>query len=182
MKKIEEAANQLNWKNSQAKHLKEKRERNMEEVNEFLRDMENIVKKIFPKSAVHADFQSNLGESIHLDWTLGNGKSEYPNGIVQNDPARTAFRIWEPLDSNGNLKEILVLELIVGGSVYINPPQGSYLAMDRHKVSFRKSKGDKAKILKAVEKYFKKLHGEIKNIQDDIYGVDRLTYKISSKL
>ena len=71
---------------------------------------------------------------------------------------------------------------MVTSGISVNPEKGSYMAMRTHKVPFRKTSGDAKKMVAAAEKYFKKLHGELKKVKDDIYGVGALPYKVDSKL
>ena len=54
-------------------------------VDEFTKNLESTIKKIFPKSFVRARASTNLGSSISLMFALGKDKSEWTNGIIEND-------------------------------------------------------------------------------------------------
>ena len=127
--------------------------------------MKNTVQKIFPKSYVNAYFSTNLAPSITLKFTIGN-RNDYANGIEHNDPARTIFMIHNPVDKDGKLKDVLVMERIQGGGLAIQAPPGSFLAFERHKVKYRVVKGDSKKIIQGLDKYFKNLKVELKNVLD----------------
>lgn len=129
-------------------------------------DIESIVKGVFPNSYVNADFKSNLYPSIIVKFTLGSGKDEWENGIIQNDPAYTIFMV-DGMDKDGSINKLLTLEKS-HGSIFVKPTN-PHMAYDSIKVTFRKVTGDQAAILKGVKNYFERLK---KTLQDNR---DRMT-------
>lgn len=59
-------------------------------------DLENKLKAIFPNSYVNVRGEKSLGGGFHvcLHFALGLDRSEWQNGIIQNDPAYTILFIW----------------------------------------------------------------------------------------
>jgi hypothetical protein len=144
-------------------------------AHELAKEIEAAILKIFPLSFVSASYSTNLKSSISIYFALGRDKSEWANGIVQNDPAYSIFKVWG-IGENSTLTDNLELKMLTGGNIYTLPPEGSHLAMGRHKVSFRKSKGNRDKILKGVNTYFKRLKDELKKVGDNIYPTKNVDY------
>lgn len=142
-------------------------------------DMKAAVQKIFPKSLVYGGYEVSLGSgSIFVTFTLGKDDKDFANRIEFNDPARTIFAISRGFDTEGNItSDKLVLERTHGTGFAVNPAEGSYYAMDRHKVGFRKTTGDSKKMVDAIKKYFEKLKKELKANKDNVYGLDLIKDK-----
>jgi hypothetical protein len=145
-------------------------------AKELATEMEKTVLKVFPKSYARASYQLNLGESISLTFALAKDKSELGNGIIHNDPAHTIFMIQDGLGRDNDIVGKLIIERILGSGFSVKPSEGSYMAMERHKVGFRKTTGDSKKILASLKKYFEKLKVELKANESNIYN-----YKLKGK-
>jgi len=139
------------------------------EAGKFIVKIKRAVNKIFPNSLVHANLSlSGFSPAIMVSFTLGKDKSEYREGSASNDPAHVAFMI-NGVDGDGNLDDRLVLERILGGGFMVHPAPGSYVAMDIHKIPFRKTTGSQDRILKSLERYFTRLRAELRDNEDKIY-------------
>ena len=105
----------------------------------------------FPNSAVDVS-KGVLGDGVVVECYLGNGKT-FTNGISQNDPLDHAYWIYE--SEKG-------FEVTCDGiRLLVAPDENSYLAYDSVKIPFRKKKGDKSKIVKAMSKHFEKVRQAI---------------------
>lgn len=137
------------------------------EADDFAGKIQKTIEKIFPKSFVHVRFKKNLGKSIQISFLLGKDKSEWINGIPENDPMKHMFFIW--LDRMGDdniIPDKISIELSQGGSLYVMPKEGSHLAYDSVKIGWRKKTGTPEQILKHIDDYFKKAMKVLKNNKD----------------
>lgn len=126
-------------------------------VDEFIKETEVAIRKSFPKSYVNIRASTNLGSSITLRFALGKDKSEWTNGIIENDPLYHIMHIgWNSFADNNFTKDKIPLDMNVGGSLKVNPEEGSYMAFGKIKIGFRKKTASPDKIVKAIEDYFKK--------------------------
>lgn len=73
--------------------LREMNEASQMKVDEFISKLTDSVKKIFPKSHVNIYSGTNLGSSITFKFALGKDRSEWGNGIRENDPLYHIFHI-----------------------------------------------------------------------------------------
>lgn len=143
-------------------------------ANELAEKIQEEIQKIFPKSFVSAKFTSNIYPNITVIFTLGKDKSEWNNGIQRNDPAYHAFMIGGKsrygISNEGEIKESLVCEEIQGSTwgFYIKSKEGSYNAMDRFKLPFRKVTSTPDKIIEVLKKYFLLLKTELKKNKDNM--------------
>lgn len=135
-------------------------------------EIEKTIRKHFPNSFISVYFNSNIHPSISIRFTIGKDKSEWANGIIQNDPLWQVLMISSGINRNGDIVGKLSLERISGGSFAIKPEPGSHLAFGRHKVPFRKVSGDSRKIISGVDKYFSKVKSELKKSIDKFYDKD----------
>lgn len=142
-------------------------------------EMKKAIQKIFPKSLVYGGYEVSFGSgAIFITFTLGKDDKDFANRIEHNDPARTIFAIQRGFDTEGNItSDKLVLERTHGVGFAVNPAEGSYLAMDRHKVGFRKTTGDSKKIVTAIKKYFEKLKKELQANRENVYGLELIKDK-----
>ena len=121
--------------------------KNSEELNKFMKKIEDGYKKIFLKSGIHVTNKQALGSSISIGLTLGKDKSEYASGIIQNDPFFQ--HIWIKPDTNGELPEKMTVTN-QGGTMYVKS-KNPYLAFDRIKFGWRKKSGTPDVILKHID-------------------------------
>jgi hypothetical protein len=144
-------------------------EANMPTVDEFVKSLETEIKKIFPKSYIEVRASTNLGASISLRFALGKDKSEWQNGIIQNDPLFHAFMIgWNSFTEGHFIKDKIEAELSVGGGLKVDPAAGSHMAYDRVKIGWRKKTAPPDKMVKAIGDYFKKVKQVLMSNKDRI--------------
>lgn len=136
-----------------------------------LRD--NIVsefEKVFPNGFIKAYYRRGLGKENYISLAIGmiGDKSDQASQIIDNDPMLHKFMIYIHDDDTYTAK------LIQGSGFYVNPEPGSYLAMTRHKVPYRQSKGDSKRILKAMKRHFGRLKTELGKIESNLFGRERI--------
>lgn len=148
-------------------------ESNTMSVSEFIKNLENAVKKIFPKSFVKINASTNLGSSIHMVFALGKDRSEWINGIIENDPLFHRFMIgWNSFQEDTFIKDKIVAELSVGGNLKILPDEGSHLAQGRIKIGWRKKTAPPDKIIQHFTNYFKKVKKTLIDNKDKLFADD----------
>ena len=131
------------------------RESISDNANDLAIEIENTIKKIFPKSAVKAEFNSRMYPSITVWFTLGKDKSEYINGIEQNDIAHMRLTIdgkGQEIGKDGEIKGLLQVEN--SSPSFRIKSESPYMAFGRMKVPFRKASGSSEKIVEYIKKYF----------------------------
>jgi hypothetical protein len=142
----------------------------IETPDELAQALEDTVKKIFPKSFVLADFTTRLGASITLRFLLGKDKSEWSNGIPENDPLKQSLSIWlDKTPATDSLPEKVTIENH-GGSMTIKPQEGSRNAYDRIKLPWRKKTDTPEKIVAHVKTYFERVMKIYKDNKDQVPG------------
>ncbi len=124
---------------------------------------------IFPNSYMSFS-KPCLGEGCFFIGLMLQHPSDCANKIEHNDPMRTILSIYEQADGKFSL------ELVDGSSLSVNPTV-PHMAMSRVKCPFRKSTGDKDKIVKAFTNYLLKRKECIKTNKADIYHVNRIDPK-----
>lgn len=149
---------------------------NESDTTKLASDIESTVKGVFPDSYVAAGFRWNLYPSIIVKFTLGSGKDEWENGIIQNDPAHTIFMV-DGMDKDGSINKALTLEKS-HGSILVKPTN-PHMAYGTIKVPFRKVTGDQTAILKGVKNYFEKLKKVLQDNRDKM--TDRHLKTIGNK-
>jgi len=136
-------------------------------VDEFISKLESTIKKIFPKSFIKAYASTNLGSSISLTFALGKDKTKWTNAIIQNDPLFHSWMIgWNSFTEGHFIKEKIQAEISVGGSLRVNPEEGSRMAYGRAKIGWRKKTASPDKIIIHFENYFKKAKKVLKDSLD----------------
>ena len=86
-------------------------------------------------------------------------------GIIHNDPMHHTFIIF------GEGEDKWSAENSIAG-ISINPPKGSFLAMESVKTKWRKTTGTGQKVLKAYERFFPRLKKLLKDNEANIYQRD----------
>ena len=136
-------------------------------ADEFVAQLDNAIRKHFPKSFIKVAKKKSLGEHhIYLNFYVGATRANWANGIPDNDISRTAALIYG-VDEEGNLAPRLRLNTVTGGT-FIVKPTSKYLAYSHIKVGFRKKTGTPEQIVQHVDKYFAKLSQTIKLNLDKI--------------
>lgn len=132
------------------------------ENNQFIVDsIQKSFDKQFPNAWSIIRVQKLIGEVITVTFGLVD-KSELTSGILENDPVFHSFIIHIEGDDK--------YEAAVNSSgISINPPEGSYYAMERVKTKFRKTKGDSKRIVKTFDTFFKRLKVLVKANEANIY-------------
>lgn len=118
-------------------------------ADEFANKIQNLLDNHFPNSTGFASYSDRRGESIAIKFAIGQ-KKDWSNGIIQNSPVQYGAMIFGI--KNGMVTDKMSLESSVGASITTKPPTNSYLAYGRVKVATRKTTGNEAKLLKAIEK------------------------------
>jgi hypothetical protein len=139
-------------------------------VDDFVLQLDAAIRKIFPKSYIEVRSSSSLGKSISVRFTLGKDKSEWTNGIIQNDVLFSSWMVgWNSFDNEGNfIKDKIEAEISTGGSLKIVPGEGSHMAFDRAKIGWRKKTASPDKIIQHFTNYFKKAKKVLKDNKDKI--------------
>ena len=126
------------------------------ELKQFTNDAEKIIKKYFPTSTYYV---SSLGESIYLHFVIGQ-KKDWAYGYAENAPVRISGWIYGVKD--GELEDKLTFEK-VNANIMLDPGDNKYVAYSKKRIPSRKTTGDKAKILKAIDKLFSTAKSEVKS-------------------
>ena len=153
------------------------------EAEKLASDIKKAFKKHFPKSLMFAEYKSGIsGHVINIRYTLGSGKSEYNNGIWQNDPIASSLFIYG-FDRKGSGVQVdpkLVAEMVMGGTVSVNATESHY-AFGSVKVWRKISSKSPNDMLKSLDKYFAKLKQTVKDNADNMDSL-RLSYDVKRKV
>lgn len=145
-------------------------------IEEFAKQIEDKIKKIFPKSLVQVSVQKSLGSpSILIQFALGKDRSEWANGIMMNDPLH--HQIWIH-DYEKSLPDKLKTDLSVGGNIILKENDESGFRSKSIKIGFRSAKGTPEKILRSIENYFKKAKSVIKEYKDRVRDPELIKDKV----
>jgi len=129
-------------------------------------DITKIIKKYFPKSYIAVYFSKSLLPHITIVFAIGQ-KSDWSNGIFENDPMSTKMMITYGFNDDGTLSgEPMEFESIMG-KLYLKSTNKMY-AYDSIKLGVRKKKGDYNSILKAVDSSFAKMKQLVKSNLDKL--------------
>lgn len=130
-------------------------------TDEYVSELESVIKKHFPKSYVRVEYTNNISPSITITFAVGR-KSDWTNGIFQNDPVSDRIFITG-FNKDNTLKDNQTLSNKYAGSYVIAPEEGSYMAYRKVKGLLRKATGSPEKIVKAVDSYYGKLKASMKS-------------------
>ena len=146
-------------------------------VDEFMSALESAIKKVFPKSFVHTRASTNLGSSIALQFALGKDKSQWTNGIIQNDPLFHSWMIgWNSFTEGKFVKDKIEAELSVGGTLKVEPDPGSFMAFGSVKIGWRKKTAPPDKLIPYFTNYFKKVK---KVLMDNLDRLPERDYELN---
>lgn len=138
-------------------------------VSDFVSKLESTIKKIFPKSFIRVAASKNLGSSIDVTFTLGKDKSQWENGIIHNDPLHHKWMVgWNSFVEDSFVKDKIEAEISLGGSLTVEPEEGSHMAFGRVKIGWRKKTSPPDKIIKHFENYFKKMKKVLMDNKDKL--------------
>jgi len=146
------------------------------EVKAFMDAVEAKFKKHFPNGFFQAWENPRFGASMSIHWGLLGNKQDLPSGYRENDPFHHNLKIsTDPRTEMFNARSEFES---LSSALYLNPPEGSHLAMERLKgLKLRKVTGDLDRIQKALFKYIETCAKAVKDNQDNIYGADRMNPK-----
>ena len=85
-------------------------------------------------------------DTVHLHTYIGN-KGTFPYNIPENDQLKTVYTLKKS-------EKGVDVTLNHGSSLTVNPPVGSYYALSRVKIPFRKKAGNEKKIIEGMAKHF----------------------------
>lgn len=134
---------------------------------EFKDAVKDAYKKYFPESQANVRIFNCLGKALTIDCFLAGDLSEIANSIPGNDMFWVQMWIDLPKDYNkeNDLPDTLVMEW--QRSSVAKKPEQKYLAYGAEKVKYRKVSGDAKKIVKALDKYFSRLHDTVVNLRNN---------------
>lgn len=141
-----------------------------EDYSDFAKELENSVKSVFPDSYVQVRPSK---DSVTLFFRLGKDKTEWKNGIEENDVAIHNIHYFIQRDNTFSAESNY-------GSISVKPPVGSHYAYGRVRTGWRNFKADQANCVRKTTDYFKKLKNIIKdNISNMVdYDADIAKKKI----
>tara|TARA_R110000772_G_scaffold57747_5_gene130655 strand:- start:916 stop:1416 length:501 start_codon:yes stop_codon:yes gene_type:complete len=139
--------------------------------SEPLQKLKDSVEQIFPNAKFSAEVYQGFGSpTLSTSFYLISEREDQSHNIVDNDPVVTKFIAHLPkVHPTKDIK--FKLELLRGG-LYLEPSEGSYFAMERLKIPFRKSTGTIDKQIDKLVKYFKVVGKTILENKDSIYKKD----------
>lgn len=136
---------------------------------QLIDELKSIYKKEFPKSHLRISFRNTFGGIIAIRMMLADDdKSEWLNGIIDNDMLIADFMI-DGFDQEGNAIKPLEFINTRSGFGFYTKPDNKYMVYGRHKIRFRKSKGDTKKISAAFKKTVQKLKSELQSQIDNFH-------------
>ena len=107
-------------------------------------------------------------------FALGKDRSEWANGIIQNDSLYHLMMIgWNSFTEDHFIKDKIEAELTVGGRLKIDPQGGSRMAFDFVKIGWRKKKDTPEKIINHIVSYFKKVKQVLMDNKDKLPEFDK---------
>lgn len=130
------------------------------------------ITKIFPDSYVNVGFSANISPCVKIQFALGKDKSEWANGIFQNDPAKSAIFI-HGFNRDGSVKN-LNMDGSYAGSFHVKSKNPHY-AFDVVKVPcrFPKSTVTPEQALKLTVGWFEKLKKSLQANRDNLTDADK---------
>jgi hypothetical protein len=148
-------------------------------VDEFIKKLESVAKKHFPKSYINIRATKNLGSSIDFTFALGKDKSQWNMGIIHNDPLHHLFHIgWNSFAEGVFIKDKIEADKNIGGSLTIKPEAGSHMAFGRVKIGWRKKTAPPDKLIQHFDNYFKKMKQVLKDNIDKMDDEHKKILKI----
>lgn len=150
-------------------HLHEASDIEQHTEETFKAQLESSFRSFFPLGYFRAHFSTGFLTSITVRFGLIGEQSDVSNNIRENDPMYHVI-IVRGFSDDGVAGQKLEAESAVGGSISVNPPKNSHLAMGREKIGWRKKTDSPEKVLKHFDKYFEKMRKAMKKHESDIYN------------
>lgn len=148
------------------------------EAEEFAKKLEDSIKSIFPNSFVQVRYNTGLGShSIFIRFAVGKDKSEWPNGIINNDPLHHHLWVYG-VNKDGSLQDVMQTDISIGGSIILKGTDETGFRSPIVKIGFRKMKGSSDKIIQGLTKYFQKAKAVLKQYKDQVREDDFIGDKV----
>ena len=130
-------------------------------IKEFNKKVVECYGKYFDGSLCDSKIYTCLGKSLYIQCYLANNEKECAFGYFDNDPLKIKFNInlSDDVTEESELNNNLILENYC--KEFYTKPSESYLCYGHKSISFRKTTGDADKIIKSLDRFFKKLHDAI---------------------
>ena len=155
------------------KKIKEQTETPENTDSEMLcKGIRKVFKSVFPDSYMRCSFSANISPSVFVAYALGKEKSEFENGIFENDPIATKITILG-FDKEGNINvPQFVAKGSTGGGVYLK--SRTTVKVWRN---FKASTVESA--ISRFENHFKKLAATLEANEENL---QKLPFKLSDKI
>ena len=132
-----------------------------EETSEsLLEKIGGMFKKEFPKGWYSAS-KGALSSAVEMASFGIQPEKDWVNKIRDNDPAMHNLYVSPKGDK-------FEADVFRGGSLLVNPPEGSHLAFGSVKFGWRKKTGSGDQILKHMQDYFKKMRKVVNDNKDNM--------------
>lgn len=126
-------------------------------VDELIAALTEAISNTFPKSFVDVSFSERLGKDVTIRFALGKDKSEFPNGYIENDPAKQIIMVaYDQINDDNTLFDKINVKMVQGDNIAV-PSKVPHLAFERIKVGFRKRTDTPERIVQYIDNYFQKL-------------------------
>jgi hypothetical protein len=137
-------------------------------ASDYAEDLGKAISSIFPKSLVQVQAGKSLGDPhVYILFAVGKDKSNWVNGILQNDISLTKAFIYG-ITPEGMMADRIEFDPFQGGGILVKPDPGSYMAFGNVKVGLRKKTGSPEQVFKHIVNYFTKLRTALKANYDQI--------------
>ena len=126
-------------------------------LDPFRQKVYDTIKKHWPHATLTVKPSRNDTYVVFALWQ----KSDWPNGIFENDPAPHKLFIWGSHTPEGEVATTMEADLAMGGILW------GFNAERLAKIGWRRTKGNEARVLKALDRYFgTKLKGLVNTHSD----------------
>ena len=177
--------------NEHKEYINEQKDEKLKLINDkFKSEFDEITKhfyKHFPNGSMYIGFQQIIGAPhLNMVFRLIGSLDDTPHRITHNDPwnagfmghfkVRNADYDYVPSES-----DLIELESRSNG-YYIKPEEGSFYAMSRVKIPFRKKTATMDKLVKPVKEYITKIaNSMIENKDNFMDNVNKEKYVYTIK-
>lgn len=147
-------------------------------INEVVKDsldmrkeLEKVFKKNFPKSwyqigDTNLKNPNSTKKDISIRYTIG-AKSDWANGILQNDPFFTTMHVWDMVDGEDFSKTKLKMEMGTGNRTSVDATTTPSIVV---KIGWRNKTATPDNLLKHFDNYLKKTKEVAKKHLDTLPG------------
>ena len=126
---------------------------------------------VFPNGKINVRIYNGIGDPcLAINALLIGNKDDQSNGIIDNDPLNIKF-IGFLSKKFPNKNDKFVFEKIMGG-LSIQPEEGSYMAMGRVKLPFRKSTNTMTKQVAKLKKFWVTVGQAVLDNKDNLHKKD----------